>query len=194
MFRTIVALAATALAVAATLATTGAPATAATGAHETATTPRLAAVTRQAAAAASGMASGPRFTTPRGNVYAGHAALFNAAASVADGGVAGLAWTVTGRGVIGGTYTATCASDTSEMETSFSGAGTMRVSLRLIYTGGATSSLVTHQLKVRSGSVGAISPKMRGQATQWILCVRGPTDPAQTPVLNGGPPAGCQDQ
>lgn len=127
------------------------------------------------------------FGGPRGKVLAGQAALFKAPRAA---GVTGYTWTLTGPGVVSGHFSATCGPSTSEMESSFGRAGTMHIKLTVSFASGTTST-ITHTLAVTAARVRKFTLK---GATQWILCQRGPSDPAVQPVSNGGPPAGCQDE
>ncbi|HYK31495.1 MAG TPA: hypothetical protein VEV63_06010 [Streptosporangiaceae bacterium] len=131
-----------------------------------------------------------QFTTAGGAVLAGHVALFKASRSA---GVSAYSWTLTGPGVVGKHFAATCSASTSQMETSFGRAGVMHVTVRIRYASGAVTT-VAHKLVVKAAKVRPIAAKMAKQASQWILCARGPDDPKVQPVSNGGPPAGCQDQ
>jgi hypothetical protein len=131
-----------------------------------------------------------QFSVPRGTVYAGQAALFKA---VSPSGATGLSWTLAGPGVIGRHLSATCSPDTSRMESSFDRAGVMHITLNVSYASGAVSS-VTHKLTIRAAKVRPIASAMAKQATGWVMCLRGPTDPAVQPTGNGGPPVGCQDE
>ncbi|HWF79713.1 MAG TPA: hypothetical protein VN695_03950 [Streptosporangiaceae bacterium] len=142
------------------------------------------------AAVPAGTAAPPDFTIPHGPVLAGQVALFTAPRAP---GVTGYTWTLSGPGVDGGHFSATCGASTSEMESSFGKPGTMHIKLRITNVSGTTST-ASRGLAVKSAKVSPISKNMASQATQWILCKRGPADPAVRPVSNGGPPAGCQDE
>jgi len=124
---------------------------------------------------------------PRGAVLAGQAVLFRAPRAA---GVTAYTWTLTGPGVVGGHFSATCAPDTSQMESSFGRAGTIHIKLKVSFASGQTTSSA-HALVVRAAKV---QHATLTHATQWILCKRGPGDPAVRPAGNGGPPAGCQDE
>lgn len=134
-------------------------------------------------------AASPAFTAPS-KVLAGQVALFKAPRAA---GITGYTWAVSGTGVDGGHFSATCSANTSQMETSFSRAGTMHVKLIISYASG-TASTSSRGLPVKAAKVSPIATTMTKQATQWLLCQRGPADPAVQPVSNGGPPAGCQNE
>lgn len=159
----------------------------------------LAATSAPALARASGPATpagpaGPAvpavFTGPHGKVLAGQIALFKAPRTA---GITGYTWTLTGPGVDHGRFRATCGASTSEMESSFSRAGTMHIKLQISHGSGPTTT-TTAALAVKAAKVRPIGKNMAKQATSWILCQRGPADPAVQPTGNGGPPAGCQDE
>lgn len=130
------------------------------------------------------------FTVPHGSVLAGQIALFKAPRAA---GITGYTWTLTGPGVDHGRFSATCGASTSQMESSFSRTGTMHITLRISHAAGGTTTTAA-ALAVKAAKVAPISKNMAKQATSWILCQRGPADPAVRPAGSGGPPAGCQDE
>jgi hypothetical protein len=131
------------------------------------------------------------FTIASGAVTPGASVLFDASGSHANGAqVTSFHWTVGGPGVIGRTASATCSGDTSQLQTSFAQVGTESITLQVTDSLGQTTT-VTHTLIVG----GSRTRRRKGpHVTQWFLCTRGLSDSAVQATLNGGPPAGCQDQ
>lgn len=125
-----------------------------------------------------------------GTIAAGQVALFKAATSA---GATAITWTLSGPGVIGSHFSATCSASTSQMESSFSRAGVIHVVAQIRYASGAVKT-ATHKLVVRAAKVRHVAGKMARLATQWVLCLRGPADRAVRATNRGGPPRGCQDQ
>jgi PKD repeat protein len=136
--------------------------------------------------------TGAEFTLPP-HIRSGEIALLNAGASNPPGaGATGYGWTIRGPGVLGGSASVTCGPGTSELQTSFTRAGSVAVTLRVTYASGAIST-ITHTLAVTGGRVRIVrSPNVR--LSQWFLCLRGPGDPIVKVTQNGGPPPGCQDE
>ncbi len=130
------------------------------------------------------------FTGPSARtLHIDRAALFDAAPSEADGStVRSFTWFVRGAGVDGRSAGVTCGGDTSELETSFQGSGTVAVTLRVNSEAGRLTT-VTHDFTVS----GTAKPWRGPHVSQWFLCRRGPGDPAVKVTENGGPPAGCQE-
>jgi hypothetical protein len=141
-----------------------------------------------------GTAPSAGFTLSAGPTKAGHPVSFNASGSHSPlTNVSNYRWTISGAGVLHGTYTATCPGYDSGMETSFQSAGTVKVNLDVDYAAGLTSS-VSHDAVTSAAKVGKTATRVVGIDTQWILCSRLSSDPIVDPTENGGPPAGCQDE
>src|SRR5579863_4890149 len=146
-------------------------------------------VTALAAPSAGRPPQPAQLTAASGTVRAGHMAKFTASRPA---GVSAYSWTLTGPGVIGGQFSATCSASTSQLETSFTKAGVVNVTVNIQTASGTVST--TRKVVVKTAKVRPIAAAVKNQATQWVLCARGPADPAVQPVSNGGPPIGCQYQ